>query len=512
MARRGEGVMKRDDVWHVTREYAGLAEAGGLKDVPKGLAKASCALGLKVAVILPFYGFITHEQRQLVSVLSCQIFLGEEAHQVQIFRLTDEGVTIYLVASHCFQNKNLPYTYRNDPAHSDGIGHQDSHEMNLILQKSVIVLAHWLGAPKVVHLHDGHTAYLPAMVAHLPIARVLKASAFLLTIHNGGVGYHQSIPHPAYASLLTGLPLEVINQGLVYGMSNPLALASAYAIIITVSPAYANDLMSVAHSAQTGGLSVFFAEHKIKVLGIYNGVDLTEVDARQGAGGCFLPYDPLNNDEVLKHKQWLYQELLTYESNEHCWVHGTLPAQRNQPVFSWQGRFVAQKGVDVLMSAIREVLAHTQALFVVMGQGDSELEQQMIELTHEPQVRGHVLYIQGYETCLSKKIVALGDFFLLSSLYEPCGLSDLYAMAMGTIPIGHATGGLLKTMDGKTGLLYSPLASLSQAIERAITEIYNDNNHFFNMRQAAYCQVCTHFSWDGVMKEHYLLLYRQQGV
>ncbi len=505
-------MIERDDVWHITREYAGLAEAGGLKDVPKGLAKASCALGLKAAVILPFYGFISHQHRQLERVISCQIFLGNEAHQVQIFRLKDEGVIVYLVASHVFQNKNRPYTYRNDPAHPDGVGHHDSHEMNLILQKSVIALAHWLGAPKAIHLHDGHTAYLPAIVACLPIAHVLKKSFFLLTIHNAGAGYHQSIPHPAHASWLTGLPIEVLNQGLVHGMSNPIALASRYATITTVSPAYAENLMSEACSEQTGGLSSFFAQHQVKVLGIYNGVDLDEVNARSGAGGCFKSYDPMNDAQTQEQKLRLYDEVRAFKGDVYCQVHGALPEQASGPVFSWQGRFAAQKGVGVLINAIRAVLMRTSALFVVMGQGAGELEQLMIELVNEPQSGGRMLYIQGYETCLSKKIVAVGHFFLLSSLYEPCGLSDLYAMAMGTIPISHATGGLLKTMDGETGLLYSPLASLDQAIERAVI-IYQDNHRFLTMRHTTYQQVCLHFSWHKVMKERYLPLYRQlQGV
>ena len=124
-------------------------------------------------------------------------------------------------------------------------------------------------------------------------------------------------------------------------------------------------------------------------------------------------------------------------------------------IFSYHGRLVHQKGLEVIEKAIPLCIKQNPNIrFVITGQGDVRLEEQQIKLANE--FPGKVLYLKGYHRALARLCVAISDFIVLPSFFEPCGLEDFIASIVGTIPLAHKTGGLQKIVDKETGFLYSP--------------------------------------------------------
>ncbi|MCK5194227.1 MAG: glycogen/starch synthase, partial [Desulfobulbaceae bacterium] len=165
------------NIWLITREYDGLAGAGGLKDVCRQLAQ-ELSRSAKVSVCLPLYGFMTPQAYGFRLLDQFQVdmnYVGEERREdVRIWckqtKSDKNHLTLYLVDSPRYQEKKSIYTYTleeeaEDPTHVQGSGHYDYFAMNILLQKSAISLMLLLNErPDVIHCHDGHTALIPAMV------------------------------------------------------------------------------------------------------------------------------------------------------------------------------------------------------------------------------------------------------------------------------------------------------------------------------------------------------------
>ena len=213
-----------ESVWHVAREYAGVAEAGGVKDMVCGLAEAQARSGMAVTAVVPLYGFargrLELEPAPLASFtvrlpdLETWSRMTEEPVAVWIARagaergarveagceMRAEAVRLLLVDSPRFANKRDVYTWtaedeREDQHRRKGSGHWDVHHLNLLLQLAALEAAIRSDAPpSVFHCHDGHAAFLPAIAREDPrLAPRLAESRMVVTIHNAGENYHQKI-------------------------------------------------------------------------------------------------------------------------------------------------------------------------------------------------------------------------------------------------------------------------------------------------------------------------------
>jgi starch synthase len=161
------------------------------------------------------------------------------------------------------------------------------------------------------------------------------------------------------------------------------------------------------------------------------------------------------------------------------------------PLFAFVARYVHQKGVDLVIEAAERIVAEG-AQIVAVGEGDRATERALESLSRR---FPHAVGVRvGFEAGLARAIFAGGDFLLMPSRYEPCGLSQMYAQKFGALPIAHRTGGLAETIvDGATGLLFAPAEgpALAEAVSRALA-LYQNPREFAAMRRAA---MALDFSW-----------------
>ena len=503
-------------VWHVSREYAGIADAGGVKDAVQGLAAALARAGIKTSVVVPLYGYRRDAIPLPAPVCSFILQVPDQdagfkmrSERVSVHSMEKDSVRIYLVDSPRFLDKRDVYTYTpedqaENPYKRKGTGHWDFHQMNLTLVKAALETAAAQGEENAVfHCHDGHAAFLPAIMREDPrYRRSFKAAGSVVTIHNAGIGYHQEIWNMEFASRVTGLPETVLSQGLLDGCVDPLLLAGRYAALTTVSEQYARELYEEKDSEVSGGFGRMLRERGVHLRGITNGVDPAPFDPRRTeSSGLPFAFDPSSGDWNGKWKcrQKLF-ELLAPERGP----------DRTLPLFGFIGRLTPQKGIDVLSGAISALFQRDADLaFVILGQGEASAEERFKALAASRHARGRMFFIPRFDSQLAKLIYAACDFLLIPSAFEPCGLTDYYAQLMGTIPVVHRVGGLYKVRDGETGFSYDEQTSvaLEAAVERCLKISREDPAFLERVRRTAFGEIFTAHTWDIVARRSYIPLY-----
>jgi starch synthase len=516
-------VEKISKILMVTREYDGVAGAGGVKDVCRQLSEALVRhAGCDVRVVLPCYGFIDANALGFQRVqLPCTLFevdmnYPERERREPVVRLwmkKEQGVIIYLLDSPRFAEKQAVYTYtlaeeRKESWQKAGTGHFDFFAMNVLLQKAALDLMILLDhRPNIIHCHDGHAAILPALLREQGGYRQFFCqTGAVVTIHNAGLGYHQDVGDVAFAQAITGLPGSVIRAGMFNNAFNPFVVAAGYARINTVSEQYARELQETDDDLRTGWLGHELLKKGVDLVGITNGVNPEDFNPAQGKkSGLAAAFNPATGK--LTGKRQCKKEILRLCQGNEDWAvveqYGSLDEKPAVPLFTFVGRLTAQKGVDVLLQAASLIERDFQLL--VLGSGDSSLEQELQELAEEDDgERGQICFLKGYDPALALKIYAAGDFFLIPSLYEPCGLTDYIAQLFGNLPIVHHVGGLVKVIDMETGFAYQQHRpdALAETMALAL-RIYQDApEQLENMQQKAVQHIQTHYSWQQVMQSY----------
>jgi starch synthase len=523
------------NIWMLTREYGGLAGAGGVKDVAEQLSRALAAWsGRKVSVVLPLYGFMDpvrhgfspledpqEQGKELVFEVDMNYADHERREMLTVWYAKAARVHIYLLDSPRFREKNAVYTYTvadeaENPSWQRGEGHFDYFAMNLLLQKGTIQLLVLLREyPDIIHSHDGHTAVLPAIIAETPwLKSYFRRTGFLVTVHNAGVGYHQDVADLPYAKTMTGLPWSVILKSRLAGNFDPFIAAGHYAVINTVSENYARELQESIDDEQTGWLGHHLLDIGARLEGITNGVDPEAFDPGQGEKiGLAAAFDPRDDAQMAGKQQCragFVQDLAKPGSLMGVSQYGTLERNCTGPLFTFIGRLSAQKGVDILHDALVEIASReTNFQVVILGSGTAVLEHEIIALTKRSENAGRVCFLEGYNPGIANKVYSAGDFFLVPSRYEPCGLTDFIAQLFGNLPIVHHVGGLVKVKDGQTGFSYweNSAVSLVQAMERAL-QAYRDKQLIRKMQKEAVRLIDERYTWKEVKKQ-YLQLYKK---
>lgn len=535
-------------LWMITREYAGFAEAGGVKNVVKSLAEAAADYGFAVTVFLPRYGTKTSSTLDNLNAYTENnaICSGNTVYPVRYAELVQKGIRFVFVDSEIFSEKMDIYTYcaeeldyfkrkLNRPDLKKGDGYVDSHEMNVIFQKAVCCYAiqHRI-APQVLHCHDAHTALLPAFITTHPEAKALfHHTTMLITIHNAGDGYRQAFDSFEQAAALTGLPHRVLALGQIDDTVEPFLVGQAFAGLTTVSPWYAQQLREPEQSHYSYRFSTVLAQKDIHISGITNGIDFASYDPRNTyCSGLPYTFDIQKEQFEGKYacRSFLLKKLQAHGAiaAQYAGVqqYGTISCEEDGKTvyIMYHGRFVYQKGIDILLKAIPPLLKNCSALkFIFMGQGTTELENKASTLAAV--LPGKFVYCKGYNRTLARLITAAADFIVLPSLFEPCGLEDLIAQVYGTIPIANAQGGLQKIQHGKTGFLYRlPKGSeqdidthikilIQTVLEQATLFLRSDKMrltdipYFKAIILNAYRELCTTFSWKHIFADQYLTLY-----
>lgn len=523
-------------VWMFAREFGPLAGVGGVKDVAAQLSRSLARwTGRKVKVVLPLYGFM-NPQDMGFSRLSDPDFADvlleldvamnytdrDRTERVRVWYGVFDRVHLYLLEAERFQEKQGVYTYTREEFQREswktpGTGHYDFFAMNILLQKAGLDLIMILGdRPEIIHCHDGHTAVTPAMMRECPgYNNYFRTTAALVTIHNGGIGYHQEVSDLPFVQAITGLPWRVVDESCLDHSFDPFIAASQYGLMSTVSENYARELQETDNDYLTGWLGHRLKESGVEIAGVTNGIDPADFDPTDPEPlGIFAPYDIRNEKDDLGGKTACKRELIRTLA-EKPFDHegdriGYLTENISWPLYTFIGRLSDQKGIDILTEAINLFLAEEpEAQVVCLGNGGEREEAALALAAVDKNNIGRVCFLRGFNSELANQVYTAGDFFIIPSRYEPCGLTDYIAQLFGNLPIVHHVGGLVKVVDGETGFGYrdnSP-ENLTKAMHRAL-QAYKDKSLLREMQNAAVDRIDRFHSWNHVMKK-YIVLYKK---
>ena len=465
------------------------SKTGGLADMVGALGKTLARAGHKVGLVTPLYAGL-HERFPHLNRLDIALELPLGPHLVQgaIWTLdTPAGFTIYFVDASVFYER--PGLYQNQ-----GMDYPDNAERFIFFSKAIGHLAsHLSWKPEIVHLHDWQTAFAALFLRlQSEAAGQGRVPRVCMTVHN--LAYQGVFPSGQYP--LTNLPWDFFNPDGVefYGQMNCLKAGIAFAdVITTVSPRYSREITTPEFGC---GLDGLLRHRQDALFGILNGVDYEEWNTLNDSY-IAQPYSKADPAGKSVNKTGLQAEL-------------GLPVDSTIPLFGSIGRLVEQKGVDIILAALRGMI-QSGLQFVLLGTGTPACEQAFQELGRE--FPSQVAVRIGFNEAMSHRIEAGADFFLMPSRFEPCGLNQMYSLRYGTIPIVRATGGLDDTVidvrenaDCANGIKFNDYsaAALSKAIRKAIV-LFNEPELFQRFRTNA---MSADFSWDRTAAE-YLKLYKR---
>lgn len=412
----------------VASEVAPLAKTGGLADVSSALPRYLHGQGHDVRLFLPFYSSINTSALELIPLEGLKdvpVALGTHRFTFSIItaRLPGSSLSVNLV--HC------PALYNRPGIYSAGA---DEHLRFLLLTRAAIETCQRGGfAPQIFHCNDWHTAFAPLYLRSVYAwDRLFAETRTVLTIHN--IGYQGIFPAASASDLGLGDAQHLLHQDeLRSGRINSLRHGIVYAdVITTVSPTYAREICTDEYGM---GLQGALRARGAAVVGILNGVDYTEWNP---ATDPHLPHHYSADDLAGKTrmKQFLMRTL-------------KLELGRRVPLLGMITRLTVQKGIDLLFDALPRVLANRNLRAVVLGSGELRYEEFFTDLQRAH--RGKIIFHRGYSEKLAHLIEAASDVFLMPSLYEPCGLNQMYSLKYGTVPIVRRTGGLADSVQ-----LYDP--------------------------------------------------------
>lgn len=533
--RENKGGVIISNVWMISREYNDLAGAGGVKDVVAQLADALVGTGnCRVSIVLPRYGFINRKEHGFAPLcrsggaleplrfpVDMNYGLKERRESCAVWWKTRQNLTLYLIEAERFAEKYDVYTYTDREAAEEdwkksGTGHYDYFAMNVLLQKAALELMVCLDEkPDVIHCHDGHTALIPALIHECQGWRCFyRHTGCLVTVHNAGLGYHQEVADLPFAQGITGLPWSVIGKNRLSGKFDPLLTAGSYAVLNTVSSNYAQELMYSEEDVRTDWLGHALAARGQTIEGVTNGIQPEAFDpTRAEVAGLAAAFDPASAAELngkRRCKEQLLRALALGELTAGVEVFGTLAVEPEQPLYTFIGRLSEQKGVDHFLAAIEKLFSDNRSgQAVVLGSGSDYLEAAIRSMIMDNGLKGRLCFLRGFNLELANQVYAAGDFFVIPSRYEPCGLTDYIAQLFGAVPVVHHVGGLVKVVDGVTGIAYrgDSAEDLYEALLRA-QELYNHPGKMREMQRAAVLRIRAWYTWD-VVKEKYLELYKQ---
>lgn len=483
---------ERLNILMVSAECAPFAKSGGLGDVVGALPQFLVKAGHRVVVVMPLYSLINRAKHSIVPAFEkLDVPFGNGHLACGVYKSELPGkVPVYFLEHHDFYSRDGMY---HDAAYND---FPDNPLRFAFLSKAALQLCHLLTfSPDIVHANDWHTAvmsaFLKRMYDHDP---VFRETAGVLTIHN--IAYQGRYNRSFY--FRTGLPPGDFTQEKFehYGDVNFLKGGIHFADVVnTVSPGYAIETR-----AKPGGygLEYFLNLKGEDYRGILNGADYDhwnpETDELIPAN---YSKDDLSGKAACKR---VLQEKLGLEQKPDIAVVGIV------------SRLVEQKGFHIIAECIDDLLADNNVQFAILGAGDTKLEGFFGSLpVRYPGKAG--AYI-GYDNKLAHLIEAGSDFFLMPSIYEPCGLNQIYSLKYGTLPIVRATGGLNDTVDNYdqdsgegTGFKFwdPTCTAASNTIRWALETFYKRRPHIEKLVRNAMEQ---HFSWGDSAGE-YIDLYRR---
>ena len=454
-------------------EAAPFIKTGGLADVAGSLPQALARMGHDVRVVLPLYEGIGERWRSQMTFLQCfEIRLAWRTPYCGVFKLEQDGVTYYFVDNEYYFKRNDIY------------GHYDDAERFAYFSRAVVSIPGHIGFhPDVIHCNDWQTALVPIyLLEERERCPELADTKSVFTIHN--IEYQGRYGKDLLQDLFGLNPGYFNEHMLAYYDDINLMKGAIYACdyLTTVSPTYAEELH---YAFYAHGLEGVITDNAHKMRGILNGIDTVRYDPWHDKG-----LSKLFNDKQLKGKKSCKAAL-----QKMC----GLKEDPNIPIIACVSRLVSHKGFDMVLEAIPGIMDQNVQM-VVLGTGDWKYEEGFRQAANSYPGRfsAQIMYSEAFSTA----IYGGADLFLMPSVSEPCGLSQMIAMRYGTLPIARETGGLKDTVipwnkftgEG-TGFTFSNInaTEMLHVIQDAVDIYYNDRKAWKALQKNA---MTSDFSWD----------------
>ncbi len=459
-------------------EMSPIARSGGLGDVIETLPVELRNRDLEVIVALPYYRCIRENPDLQIRTTGVQITVqvgGKRLDAEVLETRSRNNVQIFLI-------RRDEYFDRSHLYGTDGRAYDDNAERFIYFQKAVVELARRLSPPPdIIHSHDWQTALIPVFVKQrgLPFKTVL-------TIHN--IVYQGSFWAADFG--LTNLPGDWFGPkgveffGALNFMKGGIVCAD---MITTVSERYAHDIQQPEYGA---GLQTVLEENKDRLTGILNGADYSLWNPETDK---LLPkkYGPDSLDGKVKCRDALLKAF-------------KLEKQPKGPVFGMVTRLAEQKGFDVLLPLVDRLLSDDVRL-IILGEGDADYEREL--RVARKKHKGRMALEIEFDDAAAHLITAGSDIVLMPSHFEPCGLSAMYSLKYGSVPIARASGGLYQivqdydpTTGTGNGFVFFDYSTEAfwDTIRRARRVFKNEKEWRALMRRG----IATDFSWEAAAEEY----------
>jgi starch synthase len=405
-------------------EVVPFAKTGGLADVCGALPAALREDGHEVVVCLPAYK----------SAMECglpiertgtrlELSMGhwEAAGELYLSQLPESDVPVWLVGHDGFFGRDGIYQDHN------GDFGDNCQRFSFFSRFLLECLAERNWFPDVIHCNDWQTGLVPALLETRYRSQPgYDSIATLMTVHN--LAYQGMFSPDLFSS--TGMDRRYFHWQAMeyYGNINLLKTGLVFAdAISTVSPRYAREIQTAEHGC---GLENVLRERADRLFGLLNGIDTRE-------------WDP-QNDASLAARFGIDNWREGKQANKEALQRETGLPRRDVPLIGLVGRLVSQKGWSLILPVMRDWLSRYDVQWAVLGSGEQRIEDSLRDLRARHPDRLAVGL--GFSGDLAHRIEASSDIFLMPSLYEPCGLNQMYSMRYGTVPVVHRTGGLADTV------------------------------------------------------------------
>lgn len=478
---------------HVCSEIFPYLKTGGLADVAGALPPALSRIGCDSRVLVPGFPALLasiRDQQLVAELLAC---FGAAAPRLYCGVLPDSGTHVYIIdAPELYDRPGNPY------ADAANHAYPDNYRRFGLLGWMAARLAEGLDPywqPQLVHGHDWHAGLAPAYLKAAEISSGRKLAGSVFTVHN--LAYQGVFPGWVFGEL--GLPAHFFDihgvefHGHVSFLKAGLFFADQ---LTTVSPSYAREIQD---AAQGCGLDGLLRSRAADLSGILNGVDPAA-------------WDPATDAAIAHHYS---PSALTgkKECKRALQLETGLGLQQDKPLFGIVSRLTEQKGLNLVLDALPDMMQRGGQL-VVLGSGDKSMEAAFLEAARNSPLEQFVHI--GYDEALSHRIIAGCDVILVPSRYEPCGLTQLYGLRYGTLPLVRRVGGLADTVvdctlenladDIATGFVFDDFSSA--AFNTALRRVFALHARQEDWLQVQQCAMRQEFSWD-VAAQHYLRVYEK---
>jgi len=477
-------------VLQVASEATPFAKTGGLADVCGGLPEALADQGCDVTLVIPAYREVFATGLPIEPTgIAFDVPLGTRMLPARIFRCVPPGsrVETLLVANDEYFDRPTLYGGSED--------YGDNSERFIFFSRAVMEWAARREQERpfdIIHCHDWQTGLVPAYQKLLyQSAAAVRQARTVMTIHN--MAYQGLFWH--WDMLLTGIDWKHFNwqQMEFWGQLNLLKTGIVFADwVTTVSPTYAREIQQAPGGC---GLEGVLAGRSDTLTGIVNGIDTSAWNPRTDR---HIPR-PYSEHDFADGK---------YAARVALAARCGRAAPDPRPLVAFVGRLVDQKGIDLVVELLGRMAGGGRARFAILGTGHQHVEESLRRVAAA--FPGTVDLIIGFDEGLSHLVQAAADIMLVPSRFEPCGLTQLYALRYGTLPVVRATGGLIDTVvdttpdtlrDGTAnGFVFQAYDSLAidHAVSRAL-EAHADRDLWSGLVRRAMLQ---DWSWAASSREY----------